>query len=137
MRQINIYLYPELDKKAKEKARQWGIDMELQDPAWLTEHKLSQNHAIDEIKTIDWDDENKIKDLIERSDKAEFTGYCADCILANILKNSNVKYTVEDITRIYNNAWEEELEERISNITEIEEAIISNGYEFLPDGGIY
>lgn len=129
MRQITVYKYPELTDTAKDKARQWWIDLEREFPAWMDEHRESMIKAIDLVK-----EERNIKRLISLSEKCELTGYCADYILSELIKDINKIPTKEEIQLRYATEWDKELYERVNDRQQIEEAITANEYEFLEDG---
>lgn len=128
---INIYQYNELPEEAKEKARKWWIDSELEMPAWYEEHFNSMNAAIAATKK-----ESDIAQLKDRSLKCEFTGYCADALLSDLIIKLGHIPSESEITVYYDNEWEKELNERILDTEYIEENIIINEYWFFSDGTI-
>ena len=133
MKQINVYKYDELTtENAKEKARQWFIEIEQSCPAWLDEHTESMNKSVELAKS------GKSKEEISKvSEDIAITGYCADAFLADLIKELGKIPTAEEIEEKYNLEWNKEMEERLTNVEYIEENIISNEYEFFENGEKY
>jgi hypothetical protein len=126
---INIYQYDELPtEEAKENAREWWFNLEMLDPAWREEHSKSMLEAMRAASEAD--DMGK---LIEASEKCEWTGYAADAYLSDHIKKNGEVPEPSTIQKIYEKAWEEELESRHER-EYIEESIRINEYEFTADG---
>lgn len=134
MRQINVYRYEELPtEEAKEKARDWWVSCELQDPAWRTEHFTSMDEA---LKMVSEYGEGNIEfqEILKRSEEGKLTGYCADAILGVLMIKLKRMPHPEEIEEKYNKEWEDEINARIEDKEYIEDAIMANLYEFLEDG---
>lgn len=136
MRKINLYKYEELPtEKAKEKARSWWIDRELKYPAWEEEHWESMYKIVERVKQIETkDDFEKLK---KDSEENQLTGYCADYLYFLMCKDRTKTPTIEEVKQFYTIEWQNELEQRTTDINYIEEDIETNEYEFLEDGSFY
>ena len=133
MRTVGVYRYDELPtEKAKERAREWWIDLEIQDPAWQEDHFKSMRAAISAASET-----NDKRRLIRASEKAEFTGYCADCLLGDMIKEMGRIPSESEIVDYYNRQWDSEINDRLSDVEYIEEVMHMNEYEFLEDGTRY
>lgn len=133
MKQITIYKYDELPtEEAKKVARDWWASAEIECPGWQSEHFASMESAIDAISH----DVSK-EELIKQSEALAWTGYCADSLLADLIKKNDCVPDKEELSRYYQEAWDYELYERCSDTEYIEESIVANNYEFLESGRIY
>jgi hypothetical protein len=133
MRQINLYLYDELPtEEAKSKARAWWVELELQDPAWIDDHRKSMAAAMIVVT-----EETDAAALKRKADACEFTGYCADALLGDMIEQTGMIPLTAEVDDYYVQAWDTELSERVANREYIEETIRANEYEFLEDGTRY
>ncbi len=130
---IKIYQFSELSEKAKQVAREWWLDCELQDPAWFSEHFESMKCAVEAVSEYNY---NKQK-VLEDSENCNWTGYCADAILADwVKKNDGIIPSPRAIEALYQDAWQNELDSRCEP-DYIDEQIEANEYEFLESGKLY
>ena len=133
MRKINVYLYDELQTdEAKGKARAWWINGEAECPAWRDEHFESMNKAIDVCSNLPQN--YNLKPLIKDAEESKFTGYCGDALLSDLIKKIKRIPSIDEVKEYYSERWDQELDERLSDINYIEECILINEYEFLEDG---
>jgi hypothetical protein len=115
--------YSELNEEQKKQARDWWLDLEIQDPAWLNEHAVSRQAALQAFKS------GLTDEIIAKFEKAEITGYCDDCILHDVYKIWGENTTFKLISEAYNAAWKTEIKSRKVR-KYIEEQIEANEYEF-------
>lgn len=138
MRQIEVYEYDELPtEEAKQRARQWWVDTEMENPAWIEEHFKSMHEAIDSVdeeRKDESEEKDKLKRLHEDSRACNFTGYCADNLLGDLIEETGEMPTKTQIEEKHRKEWDKELEERAEDIEYIEMNICDNNYEFLDDG---
>lgn len=140
MRKItqNIYKYDELPtEEAKEKARDWWIEGEIQDPAFKAEHLKSMESAIELFES-----DKPIGEIIQESEYCKMTGYYADSFLADCIDENypyqNTRGVDADVIKsYYEDKWNKELEDRLKDVKYIEENILANEYEFFEDGSIF
>lgn len=133
MRQITVYEYDELPtEEAKERAREWWIEREMENPAWVEEHFRSMNVVIERVKAIETDED--FRQLLQDSEEGKLTGYCADALFYDLAKDRDITPLPKETEDYYVKKWDEELTERINNREEIEENIRINKYEFFENG---
>lgn len=136
---INLYSYDCLPTdEAKANARDWWRILESQDPSWHAEHEKSREEAcqalqrmLEEGGTIDEDEKQT---LIEVSGNLELTGYHADYLLADYLREYCAPYSVEQLSNFYCVEWEGELSARLEDVGGIEETLLVNDYTFTETG---
>ena len=145
--------FEDLNDKAKEKARQWWREQEYSDPTWYSEHleayrsvsewvgnNISDDMTIDQAADI-------IIDNLEVFKMCKLTGYYADYECARSMINwaksrdesvseECIRYCLETLIQMdYEESWNQDLENRMTNDS-VDDAIISNDYQFYSDGRI-
>jgi hypothetical protein len=127
-----LFQYNELCEDSKKVARQWWVDCEYEDPTWMKEHFDSCHAAIRAIETASF------KDLRSASINCTFTGYWADGLLSDYIREYKItrKEDIElhTLRQYYQQEWDKELEKRCSDKEHIEEEIIANEYTFSSYG---
>lgn len=132
MKTITVYEYDELPtEEAKTRAREWWARLEEEDPAWMEEHSRSLSAAQEACKGMTSED---LPRIIRQSENCEFTGYCADAFLADLIKERSRLPTWDEIHVCYVRAWEAEIAFRTTDREHIEESIRANEYAFFADG---
>lgn len=86
------------------------------------------------LSSKDRHDPMLIASLIKQSEECLFTGYCADCFLADIIRKEGLIPSPDYVRDYYNEEWRKEIEERLTNDEEIEDTIRANEYEFYENG---
>ena len=129
---LNIYKYNELPtEEAKTKARGRWYGLEMSNPACMHDHFKSRDAACLAVA-----DGLKPSELIKQSGSCAWTGYYADGILADYIKETKRVPTEDEIYYIYTITWQDELQSKNSR-GYIEECIEENEYEFFEDGSFY
>jgi hypothetical protein len=127
-----LFQYNELCEESKKIARQWWVDCEYEDPSWMKEHFDSCHAAIRAIENC------TLNELISTSIHCVFTGYWADGLLADYIReyqiNRKEDIELSTLRQYYQQEWDKELEERCSNREAIEEEIMANEYTFSSYG---
>jgi hypothetical protein len=127
-----IYHYHELPtEKAKEKAREWWADLEARDPAYQSEHIDSLRACVEALRTT------SESEALHASHECTLTGYCDDGLLHGYYQKYGHMPTTHQLRDYFEQAWEAEMDHRLSNSEGIEDAILANGYEFNADGTFY
>ena len=141
----NLYPFAELSDKAKGKARAWLREREAQDPPWLYEYRKSKRAALAFIQSFSRQDSlsalyAETEDL--RADPAKscpWTGYSMDEVAIDaILEAKNqgcagLNQVCDRVEKSLAAAWDKEIEYTMSE-ENIDETLISNGYEFTELG---
>ena len=129
--EITLYKYNELPtEEAKEKARQWWIELESRDPCWISEHRQSMDHACNAFY------ESDKRKVLDESEECKWTGYCADALFASFVRENGWPENESQIIHHYEQEWEKELKWRLED-NQVEDIILANEYEFLQSGEFY
>lgn len=132
---VHTYTFDELKTdEAREKARDWWRALEAQDPAWWHEHNESLAAALRMREDVKKGGNHTLKQAIKLSKNCNLTGYCADVLLAQAIKEqAGLLPSRSYIQSVFEKAWEDECCFRMED-EQVDESIIANGYEFLEDG---
>lgn len=130
---IQIFRYDQLkSKEAKQKARDWYLKGEQENPTWYKEHCNSKNAALTWVRRFHNNEVTK-HDLLNMARRCEFTGYVGDALLADIIAKRMGVPTEKYVEQAYDEMWELEMQSKESEAY-ISEVMLANDYRFTADG---